>query len=158
MQWDNKDDMVWPEDEPWFYLMTPETETSGKWTTVLNPSKPKGVLTLVSWISGNDAVEAEKHTDDKILDDVMKNLQDMFPDITRPDRVYISRWGQEPNVRVTYSYKIVGRDRGDDSRYLQQNVGRLYFWRGNNTGVVCNCGGSLEDWSGGCRGNGRSTT
>jgi monoamine oxidase len=83
--------------------------------------------TLEGWIGGQEAIDMEAQTDEEILDNVMTNLQSMFPTITRPDRVIISRWGQEPNVRGTYCFKQVGRHFSDDTWYLQENVDRIWF-------------------------------
>ena len=46
MTWNNDEDYVWPNDELWFILVTPEDETSGQWTTFFNPSEFKGIPTL----------------------------------------------------------------------------------------------------------------
>lgn len=128
MQWNDKNDEVWP-DKPWFHLITPTDETSGKWTTFWNPSKWKGVPTLVGWIGGDEAKEVEKQTDEQILNDVMKNLRLMWPDIKQPDRVIITRWGQNPYTVGTYSYTPVGRSHSTDSRNLRRKVGNVY-WAG----------------------------
>ena len=127
MSWNNRDDYVWQRDKFWFMLITPEDETSGQWTTFSNPSNLKGVPSLTAWIGGEEAVEAEKQTDDEILETVMGNLGAMFPGIRRPDNVIISRWGQDENVRGAYSFPAAGRDHGDDANNLQSRVDRVYF-------------------------------
>mmetsp|Transcript_51649 Transcript_51649/g.109819 ORF Transcript_51649/g.109819 Transcript_51649/m.109819 type:complete len:526 (+) Transcript_51649:8-1585(+) len=126
LQWNDTDTAVWP-DSTWFALTTPDDHTSGKWTTFFNPSKFKGVPTLVGWISGDDAKSMEKQTDEEVLGDVMENLRTMFPTLSQPDRVIVTRWGQEETVRGTYSYKTVGRDHGNDSRILKRRVQKLWF-------------------------------
>jgi len=127
MTWDNDDDLVWPRNKLWFLLMTPEDETSGEWTTFYNPSKFKGKPSLTAWAGGDDAVKAEAQSDEEILNTVMNNLRSMFPEIRDPDRVIISRWGQEENVRGTYSFPVPGRDFCEDADNLQLKVGRIYF-------------------------------
>merc|ERR1712238_42059 len=58
----------------------------------------------------------------------MKNLRSMFPGIPDPEKVFISRWGQEENILGTYSYKKVGRNFKIDSERLQMTlIDRLYF-------------------------------
>ena len=126
MVWNDTEAVVWP-DETWFELITPDDGTSGKWTTFLNPSRYKGFPTLVGWVGGQDARDIEAQTDDEILDDVMGNLQAMFPTIRRPDRVIITRWGQEENVRGSYCFKTVGRDFSQDAWILGHSVGSLRF-------------------------------
>ena len=127
MSWNNDDDHVWPRDKLWFLLMTPEDETSGQWTTFFNPSRFKGIPTLTAWVGGDEAIDAEKRSDDEILSTVMNNLRSMFPSIREPDRVIISRWGMDENVRGTYSFPVPGRDFYDDADNLQQRVGRVWF-------------------------------
>ena len=94
MTWNDSSAVVWPEDPLAFELITPDSETSGRWTTFQSPTKFKGGLpTLVGWIAGDEAVRAEAQSDDEILGEVMANLRSMFPDITDPDDVIITRWG-----------------------------------------------------------------
>mmetsp|Transcript_27808 Transcript_27808/g.50246 ORF Transcript_27808/g.50246 Transcript_27808/m.50246 type:complete len:85 (+) Transcript_27808:604-858(+) len=57
----------------------------------------------------------------------------MFPSIREPDKVIISRWGQEENVRGTYSFPLPGRDFYNDLENLRRRVGRIYF-AGETTG------------------------
>ena len=126
MQWNDKNAIVWPDDE-WMEVITPDAESSGKWTTFFNPTEDKGIPTLIGWVGGQEAIDVESQTDEEILADVMKILESMFPSITKPDRVIITRWGQEPNVLGTYCFKKVGRDFSDDTWYLGENVGRVWF-------------------------------
>lgn len=127
MYWKSKDDMVWPMDKYWFELMKLDEASAGKWTSFYSPSKMKGTPTLIGWVGGDDARAIESQTNEKILDDVMQNLRLIFPSITRPDKVHITRWNQEEHVRGTYSFKAVGRDFTDDSAKLKKKVGRLWF-------------------------------
>lgn len=108
MQWYDEGDVVWP-DKEWIELITPNDGNSGKWTTFFNPTKYKGVPTLVGWVGGRSAKDMETQTDAEVLDDVMRNLEAMFPTIKQPDRVIVTRWGQEENFLGTYTYKTVGR-------------------------------------------------
>ena len=45
MSWNNDDDLVWPEYEYWFLLLTPEDDGGGEtqqyspWTKFFNPTK-----------------------------------------------------------------------------------------------------------------------
>lgn len=127
MTWDNEEDMVWPEDDMWFLLVTPDDETSGQWTRFYNPSMFKGVPTLIGWIGGDDAVEAEKQSTDEVVNDVMKNLRSMWPTISDPDNAIITRWGLNENTKGSYSYPEQGRDIFTDAAALQQRLGRIYF-------------------------------
>lgn len=57
----------------------------------------------------------------------MKNLKSMFPTIQNPDKVLITRWGQEETIRGTYSFPAVGRDFYDDADLLQRRLDSVYF-------------------------------
>lgn len=137
MSWNNDDDSVWPEDEYWFLLLTPEDEGGGEtqqqqqyspWTTFFNPTKFKGKPSLTAWLGGNEAIYAEENqTNDEILEDVMTNLRAMFPTIRDPDRVIITRWGQDPTTFGAYSYPVPGRDFYDDAAKLQEVYGNIFF-------------------------------
>ena len=97
-------------------------------THFYNPTKYKGSIpTIVGWVGGQVAIDIEDQTDEEILGDAMRNLKAMFPSIGQPDRVIITRWGQEPNIHGTYTFKIVGRDFADDRRHLRKPVGRVWF-------------------------------
>ena len=128
LQWEDEDDMVWSEPSgSHFELVTAEAETSGKWTSFYNPSSFKGKPVLIGYIGGDEAREMESQTDDEVLADVMQSLRAMYPNITRPDKVFISRWGQDANVLGTYSVFNVGRNFDYDSKKLGRNVGRVWF-------------------------------
>ncbi len=126
MSWDNDEDRVWPLDTLWFLLTTPEDDTSGLWTQFYNPSQFKGKPSLTAWAGGDEAVEEEKKSDDEILATVMENLRSMFPTVRDPDRVIISRWGMEENVRGTYTFPVPGRDLRVDSINLSRRIGRIW--------------------------------
>ena len=128
LQWENEDDMVWPEPSgSWIELVTAETETSGRWTQFYNPSSFKDKPVLIGMTGGDEAREMESQTDDEVLADVMQSLRAMYPNITRPDKIFISRWGQDPNVLGTYSVPNVGRHFDKDSEILGKNVGNVWF-------------------------------
>ena len=101
MYWNSDDDIVWPEDY-WISLITPEDESSGMWTTFFNPSKLKGVPCLIGWIAGDEALAMEEQTDEEIIQQVMGNLRSMFPEISHPDEVMITRWGELSLTNDTY--------------------------------------------------------
>ncbi len=127
MYWEEASDIVWPVDKTWLELVTVTDEDSGKWTSFFNPTNLKGVPTLVGFAGGRDAVDMEDQTDKEILDDVMKNLSAMFPSITRPKKVLITRWGKEANFLGSYSFQKVGRTFHEDAANLQERVGTLWF-------------------------------
>lgn len=127
LSWDDESALVWPEDDMWFMLITPEEETSGKWTTFFNPSSLKGRPTLVSYVAGDDASSMEGQTDEEVLLDVMANLRAMFPDVPDPDGVFVTRWGREEDFLGAHSHPVPGRDIAEDAAVLSEAYGRVYF-------------------------------
>ncbi len=127
MYWNNKQDMVWPEKQFWFELMRSSELKDTKWNSFFNPSFYKEMPTLTAWIGGQDAVEMEARTDEDIVAMIMENLVSMFPNIRRPDKVMITRWGREEHTLGTYSYKKVNRSWKSDAEKLGRGVGRLWF-------------------------------
>lgn len=133
MQWNDESAVVWPEDE-WMELITQDDESSAEWTIFMNPTKYKGGKpTIVAWIGGEEAHRMESQTDEVVLDNVMKNFRLMFPSVTHPDRFIITRWGQDENIRGTYSSKVPGRDFYEDASYLQQSIGNSLYFAGEAT-------------------------
>jgi hypothetical protein len=127
MQWNDPNAAVWPNEE-WIELITPRGENSGKWTTFFNPTSYKGVPILVGWAAAENARYMETQTDEEVLADVMTKLKAMFPTITTPDCIIITRWGSDENVRGTYSFKKVRRDSfSDDSEQLRMPVKNVWF-------------------------------
>jgi monoamine oxidase len=127
MYWEEADDIVWPVDKSWIELITPDDESSGKWTSFFNPTNLKGVPMLQGFIGGRDAAAMEDQTDEEVLDDVMKNLSAMFPSITRPKKIIVTRWGKDENIRGSYSFQQVGRTFHEDAANLQERTGSLWF-------------------------------
>ncbi len=128
MSWDDNASLVWPRDELWFLLTTPDDATSGRWTQFYNPSEFKGGRpSLTAWVGGDDAPEAEAQTDEAIVAHVMRNLRSMFPEARDPDRATVTRWGKDENVRGTYSFPVPGRDFYDDAGNLARRIGKIWF-------------------------------
>lgn len=67
MSWNNDDDLVWPEYEYWFLLLTPEDDGGGEtqqyspWTTFFNPTKFQGKPSLTTWLGGKEAIYGEEN-------------------------------------------------------------------------------------------------
>jgi len=127
MLWEDNRSVVWPVNKPWFQLITPTADSSGRYTTFFNPTQFKDKAVLVGWTAAQDARDMETQTDEKILDEVMRNLQIMYPTITRPDKVFITRWGKDPNVLGAYSFQKLRRNFANDSFKLRQRVGGVSF-------------------------------
>jgi monoamine oxidase len=142
LSWKSNDAIVWPVDESWFMLLT-ESNTSNddfdddeegaaaqrrqRWTTFFNPTLLTNQPTLVAYVGGDDATAIESQTRNEIVEDVMTNLRSMFPDITNPDNVIVTRWGSEEDFYGAYAYPIAGRVFAEDATLLAEPIGRLYF-------------------------------
>ena len=133
MTWENKDDLVWPHDVPWFELITPAFSNNSKWTTFSNPTQFKEMPMLVGWVGAQDARDIEAQTDDEILDDVMSNLKSMFPSISRPDKVFITRWGRDLNILGAYSFQKLKRNFANDSTTLGKSIDHKLWFAGEAT-------------------------
>ena len=144
LSWKSNDAIVWPIDESWFMLLTEsnnnnkddeeeEEEESAavqrgqRWTTFFNPTLLTGQPTLVAYVGGDDAIATESQTRNDIVEDVMTNLRSMFPDITNPDNVIVTRWGSEEDFYGAYAYPTAGRVMAEDAAILAEPIGRLYF-------------------------------
>jgi len=143
MHWDDEESMVWPEDKYWFLVITPDDESSGKWTSFFNPSALQGIPSLTAWAAGDDARDEELRSDEEIMETVMTNLRSMFPDVREPDSFVITRWGDVDTIAGGYTSPMPGRDMADDIENLSRSLGRLY-WAGEATAVAAwgSAGGS----------------
>ena len=63
----------------------------------------------------------------------MWNLKSMFPSISRPDKVIITRWGQDPNVQGAYTFQKNGRDIKKDSYTLGKSIDHKLWFAGEAT-------------------------
>ena len=147
LMWDNEADIVWPKDKLWFNLITPTFDSSGKFTTWYNPYIFKTAPVLVGWIGGDEAKYMENQSDEEVINDALTNLRQMFPNITKPDRFLISRWGKEEHILGTYAFATVGRSFSNDMRILGERVGNVWFageatagknWYGTTAGKSLN--------------------
>ena len=69
----------------------------------------------------------ENQSDEEVINDALTILRQMFPNITKPDRFLISRWGKEENILGTYAFATVGRSFSNDMRILGERVGNVWF-------------------------------
>lgn len=138
LSWESNDAIVWPIDDTWFMLLTESSNTNNndntddvqrrqRWTTFFNPSLLTGQPTLVAYIGGDDAIATESQTRNEVVEDVMTNLRSMFPTITNPDNVIVTRWGSEEDFYGASAYPIAGRVMAEDAAILAEPIGRLYF-------------------------------
>merc|ERR1712232_759922 len=88
-----------------------------------NPKSKDDPCILHTLISGLDAVESEKMSDENIVQSVMKTLRHLFSDIPIPDPLasHVSRWGNDTFSFGSYSFLPPGSS-GEDYQSLQSPV------------------------------------
>ena len=95
------------------------------WVNISNIRE--GRPTLLGWLTGPDAATRETWTDDAIVAEALTR----FPSLPQPIYRRITRWGQEPYARGSYSSFDMYSQLGDRSR-LREPTGRL-LWAGEHT-------------------------
>ncbi|KRY41082.1 Lysine-specific histone demethylase 1B [Trichinella spiralis] len=84
---------------------------------------------LMCYLSGESAQLIHSKTDEAIVDLCVQTLRRMFPeeDIPEPMKYMVTRWGQDPDIGMAYSYICVGAT-GDDYDAMAETVkGRVHF-------------------------------
>jgi len=147
LYWENVDDIVWPKEKNWFLLVTPDEESSGRWTTFFNPTEYKNVTMLVGLIAGTDALAMEDQSNDEVLTDVMQNLRAMFPSIKRPTKVLITRFGKDETLRGAYSFEKVGRNFQRDAAELKRTIKEHIWFAGEATNLESWHGTTIGSWN-----------
>ncbi|XP_051146540.1 probable polyamine oxidase 4 [Andrographis paniculata] len=92
----------------------------------LNLHKATGHPVLVYMAAGALAHDLEKLTDTAVVEFVMLQLKQMFPNATEPGQYLVSHWGTNPNILGSYSYDAVGNTVDIYDR-LRAPVGNLFF-------------------------------
>jgi polyamine oxidase len=145
LSWYDGSTLVWPEEDTWFMLISPEEETSSTWTIFLNQSLLTGRPMLILFVAGDDAVAMEDQLDKDVLEGVMANLRTMFPDMPDPDIAHVTRWGKEEDFLGAHLYPIPGRDITEDAAILLEAYGRVHFPGEATAG--CNWGTTMGAWN-----------
>ncbi|KRZ59289.1 Lysine-specific histone demethylase 1B [Trichinella nativa] len=84
---------------------------------------------LMCYLSGESAQLIHSKTDEAIVDLCVQTLRKMFPeeDIPEPMKYMVTRWGQDPDIGMAYSYICVGAT-GDDYDAMAETVkGKVHF-------------------------------
>jgi lysine-specific histone demethylase 1 len=86
-----------------------------------------GAPVLVSIIAAKAAVNSEALTNEQLSEEALSTLRSVFPEISNPSRVEVTRWGSDDFSRGSYSYVAKGSS-GADYKVLKGNVdGKLFF-------------------------------
>ncbi|KAJ3092199.1 hypothetical protein HK102_009853 [Quaeritorhiza haematococci] len=107
----------------------------GKFFLFWNLYPTTGLPVLVSFISGDAAVEMERDTDQNIVSQAMAVLSRIFPDkrpLPRPVETIITRWSRDEFSRGSYSYVANGAT-GNDYDTLAKTMSNKIFWAGEAT-------------------------
>lgn len=86
-----------------------------------------GRPTLVGWMTGPDAAARELMPDSAIVAEALTR----FPNLPLPHYTRVTRWGQEPYARGSYSTFNMNSQLGDRGK-LREPTGRL-LWAGEHT-------------------------
>ena len=95
-----------------------------------------GHFVLSAWTAGNDAVVAERQSDQTILNQVVKNLRSMFGEaVPEPSDYVITRWGQDEFSMGSYSFNPPGSPGSVENarQQLGEPVESRLFWAGEAT-------------------------
>lgn len=107
-----------------FFQMTYQRE--GRLATFFDGMRALGKPVLVGFASGQAAEELEGRQDFEVVDACLQALRPAFPNVTWPRLCKVTRWGQEPFTRGSYSVLGPGVG-GEIYDRLAEPVGPLFF-------------------------------
>jgi len=126
-------------DSDWLELVTPETDTSGVFTSFFNSRRYNGLNTLTGWVGGSDAEEMEKLSDDELLKVIMPHLKAIFAaDVPEPTRFIMTRWANDEYSKGSYSFPSAGQSDTFESLAgdLGASVADKIFFAGEHTSTT----------------------
>jgi monoamine oxidase len=94
---------------------------------------------LVLYVAGNIARELEQQTDEEIIEQILQCLQTIYPQIPKPIKWLVTRWGCDPFAYGSYSnFKIGATYETSEELARECYDGRIY-WAGEHA----NYGGTI---------------
>lgn len=128
------DKPFWDKEVQWFGFLPDEKEKGFQIKTeFFNFYKYTQHPMLLSLMAGSFAKEAESWSDEQTIDFLMGYLQKAYgKGIPRPTSYVITRWGQDPFTKGSYSFPEMGSSI-QDYRILAAPVGRSLFFAGEAT-------------------------
>ena len=104
------------------------TTNRGRFYFFWNCIKTSGRPVLISLMAGDAAYQAERLPDAHLVAEVTHELAKIFKDtkVPLPQESIITRWGQDPFARGTYSY-VGAKAIPGDYEAMAQPVGNLHF-------------------------------
>jgi len=104
------------------------SENKGQWCEWLNLCKPLGAPVLLGFNAGRFGAEIEAWSDDQILNSAMATLRTIYGDlVTEPRAHLLTRWGQDPFTRGSYSSLTPGLKPTVYKHLAAPVKGRLFF-------------------------------
>lgn len=82
---------------------------------------------LVTFGLGSYGAILEKKSDEQIVDEVVGILKKIYKDVPPPERVLVSRWGQDEFSQGAYSFVHVGASSKDFDVLSESVMGKLFF-------------------------------
>lgn len=121
-------------DHNWLHVVTPETETSGIFTSFFNSRAHTGQYVLTAWIAGSAAEAMEALDDDSVLEAIMPNVRAIFgKDVPMPTKSAMTRWGEDKYSKGSYSFPSIDVDFADVANVLGSTVDNKLFFAGEHT-------------------------
>lgn len=115
----------WPSDRA--VLLTSST-TRGAFSVFVNMQHITGKPILQGWLSGDAAIERESWTDAQLAVEAMARLRaTVSPTAPDPVSVKVTRWGQDPYARGSYSTFTTTTLLGDRALLREPVAGKVLF-------------------------------
>lgn len=108
--------------------------TRGAFSTFINLQSVTGKPVLLGWLVGDAAVAREAWTDEQIKDEAMARLRaTVHPSAPDPISVKVTRWGQDPYARGSYSTFTTTTLLGDRALLREPLAGNRVLFAGEAT-------------------------
>ncbi|MEU3474789.1 NAD(P)/FAD-dependent oxidoreductase [Rhodococcus sp. NPDC006774] len=115
------------------YAVRQQGEAGRWWHSWYDVTMPQGRPTLLTFAAGACAQQTRHWSDARIADSVLEALRGLYGDrVLTPDRVYVTRWQDDPFAYGSYSYMTVG-SRTRDHDDLATPIGDVLHLAGEAT-------------------------
>ncbi|MEJ1088807.1 FAD-dependent oxidoreductase [Microbacterium sp. Mu-80] len=115
----------WPDDS---YVIRALGEAGERWHSWYDVSAISGIPTLLTFAAGPFGRHVQGLTDDETVADVVLALRALYGDAVRePIRHWVTRWGDDPLSRGSYSYIATGATHHDHDALAGPVDGTLHF-------------------------------
>jgi monoamine oxidase len=118
----------------WMERIDPPGVPQGPWTACYNPhthhlGSPTSPILLYFFLGGRTAAQVESMSDEEIQSQAVASLREWFdsPEIPDPQRVILTRWGQDKLSMGSYSYYQVGSGPRERKELKVPELNRLFI-------------------------------